>query len=84
MLSMVDPSIRRPQAICVLPTRELANQIAETAKKLSNHMSISVQLCVPDTCNQQQRKKRKMRAQPSNRLNNKKNIQLILSTLARK
>ena len=38
ILSRIDPSVRRPQALVLAPTRELALQVAEAFTKYSAHM----------------------------------------------
>ena len=39
MLMKIDPQIKRPQAIVLCPTRELAVQVAEEIRKLAKYMS---------------------------------------------
>ena len=39
MLMKIDPQIKKPQAIVLCPTRELAVQVAEEIRKLAKYMS---------------------------------------------
>lgn len=39
MLQKIDPSLKKPQAIVLCPTRELAIQVAEEIRKLAKYMS---------------------------------------------
>ena len=39
MLMKIDPQIKKPQAIVLCPTRELAGQVAEEIRKLAKYMS---------------------------------------------
>jgi len=39
MLQKIDPSLKKPQAIILCPTRELAVQVAEEIRRLSKYMS---------------------------------------------
>ncbi|MGN0316679.1 MAG: DEAD/DEAH box helicase [Lachnospira sp.] len=39
MLQRIDPSVKKPQAIVLCPTRELAIQVAEEIRKLAKYMS---------------------------------------------
>jgi ATP-dependent RNA helicase DDX19/DBP5 len=41
MLSRVDPSLHKPQALCICPTRELVVQNMEVLRKMATHTSIT-------------------------------------------
>ncbi|KAJ4851118.1 DEAD-box ATP-dependent RNA helicase 38 [Turnera subulata] len=47
MLSRVDPNLKRPQALCICPTRELAIQNLDVLRKMGKYTGISSQLLVP-------------------------------------
>nr|AAL09787.1 AT3g53110/T4D2_40 [Arabidopsis thaliana] len=49
MLSRVDPTLREPQALCICPTRELANQNMEVLQKMGKFTGITAELAVPDS-----------------------------------
>uniref|UniRef100_A0A1J3FVF1 RNA helicase n=1 Tax=Noccaea caerulescens TaxID=107243 RepID=A0A1J3FVF1_NOCCA len=49
MLSRVDLNIRQPQALCICPTRELANQNMEVLQKMGKFTGITTELAVPGT-----------------------------------
>lgn len=44
MLSRIDPAIEKPQAICLAPTRELAIQIADVVRKISQFSKVKVDM----------------------------------------
>ncbi|ESQ45177.1 hypothetical protein EUTSA_v10010317mg [Eutrema salsugineum] len=48
MLSRVDPNLREPQALCICPTRELANQNVEVLQKMGKFTGIAVEVAVPE------------------------------------
>ena len=41
MLSRVDPTLQRPQALCVCPTRELVVQNVDVLRRMAKHTSIT-------------------------------------------
>ncbi|KAJ4824853.1 DEAD-box ATP-dependent RNA helicase 38, partial [Turnera subulata] len=47
MLSRVDPHLKRPQALCICPTRELAIQNLHVVGKMGKYTGISSELLVP-------------------------------------
>ncbi|KAJ4844108.1 DEAD-box ATP-dependent RNA helicase 38, partial [Turnera subulata] len=47
MLSRVDPHLKRPQALCICPTRELAIQNLHVVEKMGKYTGISSELLVP-------------------------------------
>ncbi|CAN8279083.1 unnamed protein product [Cochlearia groenlandica] len=49
MLSRVDTALREPQALCICPTRELANQNMEVLQKMGKFTGITAELAVPET-----------------------------------
>eukprot|EP01098_Paradermamoeba_levis_P001634 TRINITY_DN118_c0_g1_i3.p1 TRINITY_DN118_c0_g1~~TRINITY_DN118_c0_g1_i3.p1 ORF type:complete len:485 (-),score=162.97 TRINITY_DN118_c0_g1_i3:38-1429(-) len=49
MLSKVDPSVEAPQALCVTPTRELADQVYTEVIKMSEYTKIKTLLLVGGT-----------------------------------
>eukprot|EP00708_Paratrimastix_pyriformis_P002128 GAFH01000867.1.p1 GENE.GAFH01000867.1~~GAFH01000867.1.p1 ORF type:complete len:830 (-),score=220.49 GAFH01000867.1:42-2399(-) len=49
MLSRVDESIPRPQALCLAHTRELARQICDIAQKMAQFTHIQVRAVIPET-----------------------------------
>jgi len=49
MLSRIDDQMRAVQALCVVPTRELARQIKEVIATLGKFTNVSVYLAVPQT-----------------------------------
>ncbi|KAG2325808.1 hypothetical protein Bca52824_008536 [Brassica carinata] len=49
MLSCVDPSLRQPQALCICPTRELANQNMEVLQKMGKFTGITAEVAVPES-----------------------------------
>ncbi|KAJ4904748.1 DEAD-box ATP-dependent RNA helicase 38 [Raphanus sativus] len=49
MLSRVDPSLRQPQALCICPTRELANQNMEVLQKMGKFTGITAEVAVPES-----------------------------------
>ena len=48
LLSLVDPSLAQPQAVVVVPTRELALQVASVIQRLAKHTTIQVYTAVPE------------------------------------
>jgi translation initiation factor 4A len=48
-LSRMDPSLKVPQVLVMVPTRELAQQIETVAKALSHHLGISIYCAVGGT-----------------------------------
>lgn len=51
MLSRVDPKVQAPQALCVCPTRELANQNTEVLRKMGKYTGIASECAVPTDSN---------------------------------
>ncbi|KAI8378848.1 DEAD-domain-containing protein [Choanephora cucurbitarum] len=51
MLHRTDETKHCPQALCILPTRELARQVYEVAKSLAKFTSITLSLVLRDTPN---------------------------------
>ncbi|XP_014511609.1 DEAD-box ATP-dependent RNA helicase 38-like [Vigna radiata var. radiata] len=51
MLSRVDPKVQAPQALCVCPTRELANQNIEVLRKMGKYTGIASECAVPTDSN---------------------------------
>ncbi|CAH8320500.1 unnamed protein product [Eruca vesicaria subsp. sativa] len=49
MLSRVDPNLRQPQALCICPTRELANQNMEVLQKMGKFTGITAEVAVPES-----------------------------------
>ncbi|CAH2064254.1 unnamed protein product [Thlaspi arvense] len=49
MLSRVDPALKQPQALCICPTRELANQNMEVLQKMGKFTGITAEVAVPET-----------------------------------
>ncbi|ORY99006.1 P-loop containing nucleoside triphosphate hydrolase protein [Syncephalastrum racemosum] len=49
MLSRVDPNLRSPQAICLAPSRELANQTLEVVREMAQFTQITTALVVKDS-----------------------------------
>eukprot|EP00029_Vermamoeba_vermiformis_P004262 TRINITY_DN14804_c0_g1_i1.p1 TRINITY_DN14804_c0_g1~~TRINITY_DN14804_c0_g1_i1.p1 ORF type:complete len:453 (+),score=204.66 TRINITY_DN14804_c0_g1_i1:95-1453(+) len=49
MLSRADPAVKKTQALCCAPTRELARQIYEEVKKLAKFTTFEVLLVVKDS-----------------------------------
>lgn len=49
MLSLVDPARQVPQALCVCPVRELANQVHEVVTSLAKYTSIKSYCAVKDS-----------------------------------
>lgn len=49
MLSRSDPAIQEPQALCVIPTRELARQIEDVVKSLAKYTTLQTFLMLKDT-----------------------------------
>ncbi|OAY42787.1 DEAD-box ATP-dependent RNA helicase 38 [Manihot esculenta] len=47
MLSRVDPNVKRPQALCICPTRELSIQNLEVLQKMGKYTGISSECAVP-------------------------------------
>ncbi|EOA35076.1 hypothetical protein CARUB_v10020188mg [Capsella rubella] len=47
MLSRVDPTLSKTQALCICPTRELANQNMEVLQKMGKFTGITAQVFVP-------------------------------------
>ncbi|KAK2965363.1 hypothetical protein RJ640_024105, partial [Escallonia rubra] len=47
MLSRVDPRLAAPQALCICPTRELANQNMEVLKRMGKYTGITAECAVP-------------------------------------
>jgi ATP-dependent RNA helicase DDX19/DBP5 len=47
MLSRVDRSLKKPQALCLAPTRELALQIKDNTTDLGQFTDIRIVACVP-------------------------------------
>ena len=43
MLSLVDPDLKEPQALCICPTRELAVQVAEEFQSLQGKKGLSIE-----------------------------------------
>jgi len=49
VLSKCDASVRTPQALCVVPTRELARQIYDEIKSMGQFTKIEIGLAVPES-----------------------------------
>lgn len=49
MLSRVDPNLRSPQAICLAPSRELANQTLDVVREMAQFTQITTALVVKDS-----------------------------------
>lgn len=49
LLTRINPAMRKPQAIVIANTRELASQIRNVVMKLSKYMGVDVALCVGNT-----------------------------------
>ncbi|EOA23869.1 hypothetical protein CARUB_v10017086mg [Capsella rubella] len=49
MLSRVDPTLHQPQALCICPTRELANQNMDVLQRMGKFTGITAELAVPET-----------------------------------
>lgn len=49
MLSRVDVGLKKPQCICISPTRELARQTLEVVETMGKYTGISTQLVVPES-----------------------------------
>lgn len=49
MLNGIDVSQKRPQVVCICPTRELSKQNATVTTNLAKFTDISVKLALPDT-----------------------------------
>ncbi|KAK3024734.1 hypothetical protein RJ639_044671, partial [Escallonia herrerae] len=47
MLSRVDPKLAAPQALCICPTRELANQNMEVLQRMGKYTGITAECAVP-------------------------------------
>lgn len=48
MMSRVDAKLQQPQALCLVPTRELANQVHEVLDKLARQTGITIKKSIPD------------------------------------
>ena len=46
MLNRVDPSLEVSQAICLAPTRELARQIVDVARKMGQFTNVTIAMCL--------------------------------------
>ncbi|KDP25247.1 hypothetical protein JCGZ_20403 [Jatropha curcas] len=56
MLSRIDPNARRPQALCICPTRELSIQNLEVLRKMGKYTGITSECAVPmDSANDRPR-----------------------------
>ncbi|XP_010504068.1 PREDICTED: DEAD-box ATP-dependent RNA helicase 38-like [Camelina sativa] len=49
MLSRVDPKLAEPQALCICPTRELANQNMDVLQRMGKFTGITAELAVPES-----------------------------------
>ncbi|KAF2289842.1 hypothetical protein GH714_038879 [Hevea brasiliensis] len=47
MLSRINPNVKRPQALCICPTRELSIQNLEVLQKMGKYTGISSECAVP-------------------------------------
>jgi ATP-dependent RNA helicase DDX19/DBP5 len=55
MLSRVDTKVAAPQALCVVPTRELAIQVAECVTALGKFTDVKIALVIPPNNNKKDR-----------------------------